>query len=152
MGKLLLLLLLPSLSFICLAQSAAPGAGNVGSGADEQSAITREKALFAADQKHDMATLSDLFADDFVDVAKDGSVTNKQQVMQEIPTLEIKSYSLSDFHFTSLGPQAYAISYMDHVDMVEKGKERNASSELNSVWVLRSGKWQVLLHTRGHQP
>jgi hypothetical protein len=45
-------------------------------------AVANEKQLFAADQQHDLATLRSIVADDFVDIAKDGSSTGKEALLR----------------------------------------------------------------------
>lgn len=49
-------------------------------------AVANEQKLFAADQKHDMDTIKSLVADDFVDIAEDGSSIGKGALLKEIPT------------------------------------------------------------------
>ena len=112
-------------------------------------AIAREKQLFEADQKHDMEKINSIVADDFVDIARDGSSIGKQDLLKEIPTLTLLNYSQKNWDFDSLGPYAYSISYDSDAMMIRDNKQTRSQNHLNSVWIYRSGRWQMLLHSRG---
>ena len=112
-------------------------------------AIAREKQLFEADQKHDMDKINSIVADDFVDIARDGSSIGKQDLLKEIPTLTLLNYSQKNWDFDSFGPYAYSISYDSDATMVKDNKQTRSQNRLNSVWIYRSGRWQMLLHSRG---
>lgn len=113
-------------------------------------AVANEKALFAADQKHDMEAITALVADEFVDIAKDGSIEDKAGLLKEIPTLRLVSYSQRNFRVSILGPYAYSISYDSDATVIDaSGKQVRNQNALNSVWVKRENRWQVLMHSRG---
>ncbi|HTI38358.1 MAG TPA: nuclear transport factor 2 family protein [Vicinamibacterales bacterium] len=113
-------------------------------------AVANEKELFAADQKHDMQAIASLVADEFVDIAKDGSVETKAGLLKEIPTLKLLSYSQNNFRVSVLGPYAYTISYDSDATVIDaSGKQVRNQNALNSVWVKRDNRWQILLHSRG---
>ena len=117
-----------------------------------QQAIANEQKLFAADQKHDMETIKSLVADDFVDVGEDGSSIGKTALLKEIPTLKLLRYSQNNYRVVSLGPFAYAISYdSDATAVGANGKENRSQHGLNTVWIWRDGRWQILMHCRGPQ-
>ena len=113
-------------------------------------AVANEKKLFAADQAHDMDTLTSIVADDFVDIAKDGSSIGKAALLKEIPTLTLTKYAQQNFRVTSLGPFAYSISYDSDATMIgADGKEARSQNPLNTIWIKRDGRWQILMHCRG---
>lgn len=115
-------------------------------------AVANEKNLFAADQKHDMDAIKSLVADDFIDVNKDGSTENKAELLKEIPTLKLLHYEQKNFRVVSMGPYAYSISYDSDATVVgSDGKETHAQNALNTVWIWRDSRWQILLHCRGEQ-
>ncbi len=115
-------------------------------------AVANEKNLFAADQKHDMDAIKSMVADDFIDVNKDGSTENKADLLKEIPTLKLLHYEQQNFRVVSMGPYAYAISYDSDATVIgADGQEKHAQNGLNTVWIWRDGRWQVLLHCRGEQ-
>lgn len=115
-------------------------------------AIANEKNLFAADQKHDMEAIKSMVADDFVDINKDGSSEDKAALLKEIPTLKLLHYEQQNFRVLSMGPYAYTISYDSDATVVGAGgKETHAHNILNTVWIWRDGRWQILLHCRGEQ-
>ncbi len=115
-------------------------------------AVANEKNLFAADQKHDMDAIKSMVADDFIDVNKDGSSEDKAALLKEIPTLKLLNYAQKDFRVVSMGPYAYSISYDSDATVVgADGKEKHAQNGLNTVWLWREGRWQILLHCRGEQ-
>ena len=112
-------------------------------------AIAREKQLFEADQKHDMEKVNSLVADDFVDIARDGGIIGKQALLKEIPTITLLNYSQTNWDFDSMGSYAYSISYDSDATMLQDNKQTHSQNHLNSVWIYRDGRWQVLLHSRG---
>src|SRR5262249_31361518 len=108
-------------------------------------AVANEKQLFAADQHHHMYTVSAIVADEFVDIARDGSSIGKAALLKEIPTLKLLTYSQRNFRVTAMGPFSYAISYDSDATMIgADGKQVRTQNALNSVWIRRSGRWQLL--------
>lgn len=115
-------------------------------------AVANEKKLFAADQKHDMDAIKSMVADEFVDIGEDGSSESKAELLKEIPTLKLLRYAQKDFRVVSMGPYAYSISYdSDATAVSPHGKQTRAQHRLNTVWMWRDGRWQILLHCRGEQ-
>ncbi len=115
-------------------------------------AVANEQKLFAADQKHDMETINSLVAEDFVDVAEDGSSIGKAALLKEIPTLKLLRYAQKNFRVVAMGPYAYSISYDSDATAIDAdGKERHSQHGLNTLWIWRDGRWQILLHCRGEQ-
>jgi hypothetical protein len=115
-------------------------------------AVANEKNLFAADQKHDLDAIKSMVADDFVDINKDGSSEDKAGLLTEIPTLKLLNYEQKNFLVVAMGPYAYSISYDSDATVIgADGKEAHAQNGLNTVWLWRDGRWQILLHCRGEQ-
>lgn len=113
-------------------------------------AVANEKKLFAADQQHDMETIKSIVADDFVDIGRDGSSIGKEALLKEIPTIKLLRYSQQNFRVMGMGPFAYSISYdSDATSIGADGKEARSQNPLNSVWIKRDGRWQMLMHCRG---
>jgi len=113
-------------------------------------AVANEKKLFAADQKHDMETIQAIVADEFVDIARDGSSIGKEALLKEIPNIKLLKYEQQGFRVSVMGPFAYSISYdSDATSIGADGKEARTQSALNSVWIKRDGRWQMLMHSRG---
>lgn len=115
-----------------------------------QEAVANEKMLFAADQKHDMETIKSIIADEFVDIGRDGSSIGKDALLKEIPTLKLVRYEQKNFHVVALGAYGYSITYDSDATMIgADGKETRSQNSLNSVWIKRDGRWQMLMHCRG---
>ncbi len=130
-----------------IAQTAAPPAAPT---ITYDEAVANEKKLFAADQQHDLETIKAIVADEFVDVARDGSSIGKAALLKEIPGIKLLKYAQQNFRVSAMGPYAYAISYdSDATSIGPEGKEARSQNALNSVWIKRDGRWQMLLHCRG---
>ena len=115
-------------------------------------AVANEKKLFAADQKHEMEAIKAMVADDFVDINTDGTYESKAALLKEIPTLKLLHYAQKNFRVVALGTSAYAISYDSAATVVgAAGKQKQVQNALNTVWIWRDGRWQILLHCRGAQ-
>lgn len=143
MRTLLCVLLIGGAAF---AQTMQPAASPIG----YDDAVANEKKLFTADQAHDMDTIKSIVADDFVDIAKDGTSIGKEALLKEIPTIKLLTYAQQNFRVVALGPHAYSISYDSDATMIgADGKQARSQNPLNSVWIKRDGRWQMLLHCRG---
>jgi hypothetical protein len=115
-----------------------------------EEAVANEKKLFVADQQHDMDTLKSIVADDFVDIAKDGSSIGKEALLKEIPAIKLLTYAQQNFRVVALGPFAYSISYDSDATMIgADGKQVRSQNPLNTLWIKRDGRWQILMHCRG---
>lgn len=113
-------------------------------------AVANEKKLFAADKAHDMDTIKSIVADDFVDIGRDGKSIGKEALLKEIPNIKLLRYEQHNFRVTVLGPYAYAISYDSDATMIgDDRKESRSQNGLNSMWIRRDGRWQMLMHCRG---
>lgn len=146
--KLLCSLAVLLTAYTALAQAKPPAPTPAPVTFDE--AVANEKNLFAADQKRDMDTIKSIVADDFVDIARDGSSIGKEALLKEIPTLKLLRYEQSNFHVVALGPYAYSVSYYSDATAIgADGKETRSQNGLNSVWIRRDGRWQMLMHCRG---
>jgi hypothetical protein len=129
-----------------LAQAPQPAATPV----TYDEAVANEKKLFAADQQHDMDTIRSIVADEFVDIARDGSSIGKEALLKEIPNIKLLTYAQQNFRVMQLGPFAYSISYdSDATSIGADGKEARSQNPLNSVWIKRDGRWQMVMHCRG---
>lgn len=128
----------------------APAAPQTPAAITYDEAVANEKKLFSADQAHDMDAIKSIVADDFVDIARDGSSIGKEALLKEIPNIKLLRYEQHNFRVTALGAYAYAISYDSDATMIgADGKETRSQNGLNSVWVRRDGRWQMLMHCRG---
>ena len=115
-------------------------------------AVANERKLFAADQKHDMEAIKSMVADDFVDINTDGTYESKAALLKEIPTLKLLHYAQKNFRVVALGASAYSISYDSAATVAgTDGKQKQVQNALNTVWIWRDGRWQILLHCRGEQ-
>lgn len=148
----ILLLCSLALPLTLAAQSDKPAAAPAPAAVTAADAIDREKQLFAADQKHDMDKITSIVADEFVDIARDGGTIGKQALLKEIPTINMVGYSQKNWDFRSMGPFAYSISYDSDATVIQDGKQVHSQNHLNSVWIYRDGRWQMLLHCRGGNP
>jgi hypothetical protein len=142
--KISLLLLLASVAAFTQAPQPAPPT------ITHDEAVANEKKLFAADRDHDMDALKSMVADEFVDIARDGSSIGKEALLKEIPTIKLLKYDQQNFKVMTLGPYAYSISYDSDATMIgADGKEVRSQNPLNTVWIKRDGRWQILMHSRG---
>ena len=113
-------------------------------------AVANEKKLFTADQAHDMDTLKAILADEFVDIARDGSSVGKEALLKEVPNIKVLTFAQQNFRVAAIGPYAYAINYdSDATSIGADGKQTRTQNPLNSVWIKRDGRWQMLMHCRG---
>ncbi|HEV2914747.1 MAG TPA: nuclear transport factor 2 family protein [Pyrinomonadaceae bacterium] len=129
----------------------APAPGSVSSSSSsstssslEETLIAREKAVWEAIKKKDLATFGGYLAEDMVYVNKDG-VHSKADTVKGIEASPMPELTLDDWKVTIIDKDVALVTYRVNSKAVACGPE--ATSERNStIWAERGGKWLAVFH------
>jgi hypothetical protein len=153
-----LTVLVLAISGICFAQTKTKSAAKVNPAhknatapaaipnAVQERLITREKDLFAAEQRRAFATIDEALAEDFHEIASDGELHTKAEVMPLIGDVKIEDYSLTDFKVLPIGERCAIITYRADIRATYKGQYFPPKLYMSSVWVRRQGSWRLTFH------
>jgi hypothetical protein len=101
-----------------------------------------EEACLDPEIRSDPERLAALIADDFQEFGSSGRVWDKTRVLDEVPAQSGLSFSLSEFAAVELAPQLVHTTF--RLSTRDAGAERH--SLRSSLWISRSGRWQMLFH------
>ena len=114
--------------------------------ATQERLIKREKDLFAAEQRRAVAVVDEALAEDFHDIASDGQLHTKAEIIPMLADVKIEDFSLSNFKVLSLSDQCAIVTYRAEIKASYKGQSFPPKLYLSSVWVRRHGSWQIAFH------
>jgi hypothetical protein len=110
-----------------------------------------EKQSWEAVRKKEFAQFESFLADDFFDVFPNGKIVGKRELMDHyIRGVDLKEYTLSDFHVVPLSKESAILVYTAVMRGVENeqaardvkpGQLVEARVTVTSAWALRNGEW-----------
>jgi len=139
-----------AMAALCVLVSAwaAMGSGqeSVKPSGEEGRIIALESAWDQAEQNKDAAALAGLLADKLVYVDYDGTLSNKQQLLESIKSAAVTSEQINN---EGVKVQLYndnvAVSTGIYRDKgVEKGKLFQRRGRFTNVWIKQKGGWQCI--------
>jgi len=87
---------------------------------------------------------ADLIADDFMEFAGNGRMFNKADALAMMKRHVVRTLAIEEFIVRELSPQIVLVTY--RVRSQGFGGSPGRLSVRSSIWVHRSGKWQVTFH------
>src|SRR3954470_14247623 len=99
------------------------------------------KVMTAAGERR-AADLRDLVADDFLEIGASGRTYTKAQVLAAIETAPLRKFQIEDFKIVASGDDWAMVSYRAG----ERSAKTSTASLRSTLWVERSGKWQIVFH------
>ena len=132
------------------------GANNVASSTDslpltnrknltplEQTLIANTKALPAAWKKKDAEFFKTTLTDDFLEVAIDGKVYAKNDVLEGVHMADVQEYSPYDVHVLPINDSAAIVTY-DCIVRMSLGEEPVPRYQhITDIWVKQSEQWRL---------
>jgi hypothetical protein len=105
-----------------------------------------EESLLDPRVRGSRKALGDLLADEFLEFGSSGRRFTKSQIVEALvgEAAEEPRFSLADFSLLVLAPDVVLATYRAEARGVDPSPPRH--SWRSSVWVLRSGRWQLLFH------
>lgn len=111
----------------------------------EAEIIELEKQAWQEWKNKNTSFVQNYLADDAFYVYGDG-VVDKTQIVNAIPTCELKSFSLDNFKFRLLDKHSALLNYTAIQDATCYGKKQAVNIRVTSVYAKRGGKWLSLLY------
>jgi hypothetical protein len=112
----------------------------------EAQIIALEKQAWQEWSNKNTSFVQNFLADDAFYVYGDG-VVDKKQIVDSIPTCDLKSFSLDNFKFRLLDKNSALLNYTAAQDATCYGKKQATKLRVTSVYVKRKGKWLNINYT-----
>ena len=88
--------------------------------------------------------LSELIAEEFIEIGESGSRYTKKEVIGLLPRQAPARYAISDFQANEIAPDLVLATYTAAKTVEETGSTTH--SRRSSLWRRREGRWQVVFH------
>jgi hypothetical protein len=89
--------------------------------------------------------LASLLADDFRIIQDgDAAFSDKKADVEEVDTLNVRDYNLSNFTVTPIGKDGALVTYFAEFTMVPSGQEVHGKIAVGEVWVRRGTEWKAI--------
>jgi ketosteroid isomerase-like protein len=112
---------------------------------EEGRIMALESAWDQAEKNKDTNALSSLLADSLVYVDYDGSLSNKQEFLASIRSMDITSEQINNEGVTVHLYNNVAVSTGIYRDKgIEKGKPFQHRGRFTNVWINQNGSWQCI--------
>jgi hypothetical protein len=108
--------------------------------------IASEKSLPEAQKKKDADFFKRVAADDFMEVAIDGHVYDKHDLLLGLSSVNLSDYYLYNFKVLRLDDNAAVVTYDAVLHMTYDGERVPRYQHLSSVWVNQGGEWKLKFH------
>lgn len=113
--------------------------------------VKLEVALNDAEQRHDMKSLQQTFADDLIYVAYTGFQLSKQKLLDGMGQVKISGYTMKNFSLKQMGPNNVLLTYDLEVKGSIWGSDLPPKSRATSIWENRGDHWQLIYHSETPQ-
>ena len=91
------------------------------------------------------ADLASLLSDDFRIIQDgDAAFADKKADVEEVDTLNVRDYNLSNFTVTPIGKDGALVTYFAEFTMVPSGQEVHGKIAVGEVWVKRGTEWKAI--------
>jgi len=104
--------------------------------------VTRENAVWNAFKNHDIEQVKKFVSTDLLAVYPDG-IYNFERRLGSMHDVDMKSFVLSDFSFTSPSEQIAVVSYKAKV---EGNDGSTRALNCGTVWNLKNAEWKAVFH------
>ena len=137
-------LVLVSTFAVCLTVTAQEKQHAATSSAEAKTIESNVRKLWQAFQAKDKVGLAALLTDDFREMEEGAPMGDKKAEVASVDELELLSYTLSDFTFKSVGPDAVLVTYAAQYESKTGSETAKAKSAFGDVWVRQGNAWKAL--------
>ena len=106
----------------------------------------KEKAAWQAFKDKKADDFKKLVAANVVAVYAEG-MSDMQKELADMQKWDMKSFAISDYKVTSVGPNLVISTYKVKVEGTYEGKDMSGTYNAASVWKNKKGEWQAVFHT-----
>ena len=86
--------------------------------------------------------IADFMSEDFVEIGSSGHKYSKRDVLDALPKLPRRKFTLDEFQVRELAPELAMVTYKASA----VSKHGVAWAYRTSLWQRRAGKWQIVFH------
>jgi len=104
--------------------------------------LALERSCLLPEVRSSSAQLDSLIADDFLEFGSSGRTWDKAAVLSDLPAQTGLSFELSEFVAVPLSPDLVQTRFRTALT----GSDGVQHALRSSLWVRRSGRWQMLFH------
>jgi hypothetical protein len=113
----------------------------------EEKLINKEREVWEAFKRKDVAALKSLLSDDSYEVDDDGTLNTKAQQIESVADLNLTSYQIEDSRVLVINKDVAIVTYKITTEGSYKGKPFEPGASLASaVWANRGGTWQNIFY------
>ena len=109
----------------------------------EKAITTTLHQMYEAEKRRDLQFVLAHLADDFAEVAGNGGVYHRADIVAGWPDVSLHDYQLSDCTFKLMTRDAAYLSCKMAVDAAYQGKPLPHDFRVTTVWTRRKGAWQI---------
>jgi hypothetical protein len=118
-----------------------------GSGTALEQALHRlEQKLHDPGFRHDPAALTEVLADDFIEIGRNGRTITKPRVIAELQREGATDRQMRGFDTREVSPDVYLVSYLSVRKDLRTGRE--TTTRRASIWRHIGGAWKMAYHRR----
>lgn len=108
--------------------------------------VSRERDLFAAQQRRNLAAVEEELAEDFREIGSGVKLYTKAEVLALLKDMQMIDHSLSDFRVLPLDNSSALVTYVANITRRAGGQETTTRSHRSSFWLRRHGSWRIVFH------
>ncbi len=109
--------------------------------------VALERDLARAEKQHNLSFIDSALAPDFLEIAGNGRLYTKAEIMQVVKDIQIQDYTLQDFRAVEVRDDVTVLTYTATVRGSYQGQPFPFRNLLSSVWHRQKGHWQMVFHT-----
>lgn len=109
--------------------------------------VMLEKDLVRAEKMHNLQFIDEVLAPEFLEIAGNGRLYTKAEIMEVVKDIQIDDYALDGFRVLNVRDDLGIVTYEAAVRASYKGQSFPARNSLSSVWRRQKGRWQMVFHT-----
>jgi hypothetical protein len=119
------------------------GPGSPNESAAEKQITGTLQQMYEAEKRKDLSFVLSHLADDFTEVAGDGSVYRRSDIQAAWADVTLKDYKLSDCIFKLMIRDAAYLTCVMDVDATYKGQLLPQHFRVTTVWTRHKGEWLI---------
>jgi len=135
--------LLLAASFLLFSASWVAGRSSHDKSATEKQISGTLHQMYEAEKRKDLDFVLAHLADDFAEVAGDGTVYHRSDIQAGWADVALKDYKLSDCIFKLMTREAAYITCVLDVDATYQGQPLPPRFRVNTVWTRHKGEWLI---------
>jgi hypothetical protein len=106
--------------------------------------LDRERALLDPAVRRNPALVSELLADDFLEIGSSGKMWSRERILELLATEDYRQPAIEDFKCALIAEKVALVTYRTLRTDAESGQ--TAAVLRSSLWIQESGVWRMRFH------